>query len=176
MFTLGQISGHFRPLLAAITALVLVSFINETAHSQSITEWQELPIYGDTVSDMVFASDSHKTVFAAGGGVFRSDDGGQTWKDITGDLPKRQAHRIAVHPTDSQQMFVSTRETLFKSVDGGASWTVAFDGVEVNSIAFDPQQPSSIYIGTDAEEDSSGACLPQPRRWKKLAIHLDLFK
>ena len=75
------------------------------------------------------------------GGVYRSDDAGESWIDIAAGLPSDFAFPLAVDPADPDSAFVIplTAETdrvtaggrarVFKTSDGGASWTALGDGL-----------------------------------------------
>jgi len=64
----------------------------------------------------------------AGGGIFKSTDGGNTWNKLGGGLPEDvvQAY-VAIAPSDPQRLYTSlavTRGThLYRSDDAGAHWT-----------------------------------------------------
>ena len=84
------------------------------------------------------------------GGVYRSDDAGESWTDIAAGLPGDFAFPLAVDPADPDSAFVIplTAETdrvtaggqarVFKTSDGGASWTALTDGL--------PQQDAYLTI------------------------------
>ncbi|MFZ5979268.1 MAG: thrombospondin type 3 repeat-containing protein [Candidatus Zixiibacteriota bacterium] len=59
---------------------------------------------------------------------------------------------IAVHPDYPDTIYVaSSSGGLFKSVDGGASWTSIFDNEgspALGAVAIDPTNPDIIYLGT----------------------------
>lgn len=60
---------------------------------------------------------------------------------------------IAVHPTNPKIIYLSTRQTIYKSRDGGQSWTRMSEGLEqaqVRSLAIDPVLSSTVYAGTFA--------------------------
>ena len=60
---------------------------------------------------------------------------------------------IAVHPTNPNIIYLSTRDTIFKSRDGGQTWTAMRDGLEqaqVISLAVHPELSSTVYAGTFA--------------------------
>ena len=98
--------------------------------------------------------------FTSGGpnsGLFISKDGGDSWKKITADLPKGDLGRIAVEvaPTDGQIVYASIEcekkeeKGLYKSKDGGASWSLV--NTEFN-MTVRPFYFSRLYVDpNDAE-------------------------
>ncbi len=58
---------------------------------------------------------------------------------------------IAIHPTNSQIIYVGTARHIHKSRDGGATWNMADEGMSsarVMSLAVDPRSTAMIYAGT----------------------------
>ena len=86
-------------------------------------------------------------------GMFKSTDGGETWAEINTDLETSliNIHRIAVHPTDSNVVYIGTwKDGVFKTTDGGQSWVLKNNGLvsaDVRSLAIDPANPQVIYAG-----------------------------
>jgi hypothetical protein len=98
-----------------------------------------------------------------GGGVFRSDDGGVTWNDMTSGLPTSDncastactvhALAIAIDP-------VTTMSTLYAafmgggmsiSTDGGNSWSPFNNGLgdpSLHAIAINPLVPTEVYTAS----------------------------
>jgi photosystem II stability/assembly factor-like uncharacterized protein len=82
-----------------------------------------------------------------GGGVFRTDDAGLTWRPITdGQMPVGSIGAIRVAPSDPDVIYVGTGSAairsnvsigrgVYRSVDGGASWT--FAGLEKAGVIAD---------------------------------------
>src|SRR5712692_8140008 len=66
-----------------------------------------------------------KTAYAAGHDVFlRSDDGGQTWSSVRPALPGTDIHGFAASATQPNTFYAYVVGFgLFKSSDGGTSWT-----------------------------------------------------
>ena len=55
-------------------------------------------------------------------GVFRTDDGGGTWRHLS-SYPTAYAHSVLAHPTEAQSLFVGSEPAgVFRSDDGGDSW------------------------------------------------------
>jgi photosystem II stability/assembly factor-like uncharacterized protein len=91
-----------------------------------------------------------------GDGVYRSLDGGKTWKNMG---LKRSEHigRIVVDPRDSNVVWVAAQgplwrsgddRGLYKTVDGGETWKKVLDISEhtgVNEVHLDPRNPDVAY-------------------------------
>lgn len=66
---------------------------------------------------------------------------------------------IAVHPTNPDIVYVGTAQGgLYRSVNGGTSWTTMMDNaasLAIGAIAIAPSQPDTIYVGTGEANFSS---------------------
>jgi photosystem II stability/assembly factor-like uncharacterized protein len=62
------------------------------------------------------------------GGVFRSEDGGETWREVNDGLYYKEVSSLAQHPVTGE-LYAGTRPaSIFKSADYGESWS-NFDGL-----------------------------------------------
>ncbi|HXO26509.1 MAG TPA: hypothetical protein VOA80_04135, partial [Thermoanaerobaculia bacterium] len=65
---------------------------------------------------------------------------------------------IAVHPTNPSKLYVgSANGGLYRSLDGGASWTPLMDGalsLAIGSVAIDPADPTRVWVGTGEANES----------------------
>jgi photosystem II stability/assembly factor-like uncharacterized protein len=92
--------------------------------------------------------------------VYRSADGGATWDALTAPGELRLApvtdllpHQFVVVPGTPRAIYLATqRGGVIRSLDGGATWGAANDGldpfdipVDVEGIAVDPSEPSTLY-------------------------------
>lgn len=66
---------------------------------------------------------------------------------------------IAVHPTNPDIVFVGAASGgLYRSTDGGTTWTTLMDdaaSLSIGAIAFAPSQPDTVYVGTGEPNFSS---------------------
>jgi photosystem II stability/assembly factor-like uncharacterized protein len=97
-----------------------------------------------------------------GGGIFKSTDGGKTWKQLTRGLPEGiiQAN-LTVSASSSKRLFASVASpgtvNLYTSDNGGDSWTIAttdtrpagrIGGGDLSVPRIDPQNPDVIYVAS----------------------------
>jgi photosystem II stability/assembly factor-like uncharacterized protein len=91
-----------------------------------------------------------------GDGVYRSNDGGATWKNV--GLPTSEhIGKIVVDPSDSNRVFVAAQGPLWRSggdrglyrtVDGGVTWKRVLEISEhtgVSDVVMDPRDPDVLY-------------------------------
>jgi len=88
-----------------------------------------------------------------GGAVWKSTDWGTSWQNLWPYSPYTDVNAIAVDPRESSTVYVGSYSGLFKSPDGGATWSaVKYPGLMgggVTVLAIDLQNPSTVYAGTN---------------------------
>ncbi|HEY2124909.1 MAG TPA: hypothetical protein VGG94_05550 [Chthoniobacterales bacterium] len=93
------------------------------------------------------------------GGIFKSGDGGKTWKRLEGGLPAGviQAN-LAIAPSAPQMLFAAVaapgNRQLYRSDDAGETWKIAttderpangIGGGDLPVVRFDPKDPNIVY-------------------------------
>jgi photosystem II stability/assembly factor-like uncharacterized protein len=116
-----------------------------------------------TVAALAIDPTTPSTLYAgtSGGGVFKSTDGGANWSAVnTGlmnrsttntSLPRAYVSALAIDPTMPTTLYAGTLDGVFKSIDGGANWSIGIinpTDIHVVSLAIDPTVPTTIYAGT----------------------------
>lgn len=117
--------------------------------------------YGTLTTVAISNADSN--LFLAGtddGKVWRSQNAGGSWEDITAGLPGRYVTRVAADPLDPQLVYVTFSgfgqdlhdPRVFLSTDRGSTWS-SINGnlpdAPVNDLVPDPLLPGTLYAGTD---------------------------
>jgi len=74
--------------------------------------------------------DGDPTEGKSGGGVFKSEDGGYTWKQLPNQPgTRRMYYGLVIDPTNSQRLFwggFGTNGGVYRSEDGGDTWKAVF--------------------------------------------------
>ncbi len=104
--------------------------------------------------------------FTIPGGVWRSDDGAESWTDISGSLGLVWATNLALDPASDQVLFVTAASApghsqggVYRTLDGGGSWEHVLTDAEVAqtggasydhfmSVAIHPDDGSVVYAGS----------------------------
>ena len=98
-------------------------------------------------------------VGSASGGVWKSEDGGTTFKPVFDKQPVKSIGAIALDPTNPKVMWVGTGESwtrnsvsvgngVYKSTDGGETWTnVGLPATErITRIVVHPKNGNIVYV------------------------------
>jgi photosystem II stability/assembly factor-like uncharacterized protein len=122
------------------------------SHDSGAT-WSELTgMDGQSVRALAQApSDSHVLVAGTITGVYRTEDSGLHWKQISppGSAEIHEVQSIAIDPTDPDTIYAGTWHLPWKTTDGGRHWFNIKKGIitdsDVFSILIDPQLPTVLY-------------------------------
>jgi photosystem II stability/assembly factor-like uncharacterized protein len=135
-----------------------------------INVWSGIGPYGSSARALAIDPQNPGTVYAGtSGGVFKTTNGGTSWNVSNSGLPTGYiARALVVDPQDPNTIYAGGACGaygpcgIFKSTDGGANWHPINSGLEntvivVESLAIDPQNSSTLYAGTTACFQASGA-------------------
>jgi photosystem II stability/assembly factor-like uncharacterized protein len=99
-------------------------------------------------------------VAISAGGVYRTDDGGATWNPRNRGVrvvftPEKQpefgqcVHKIVMHPSQPERLFLQNHWGLYRSDNGGESWQDIANGVPSDfgfAMVMHPRKPDWVYI------------------------------
>jgi photosystem II stability/assembly factor-like uncharacterized protein len=123
------------------------------SHDSGLT-WTELPgMDGQSVRALVQAP-SNPNILVAGtiSGVYRSEDGGAHWKEISpaGSGQIIEVQSVAVDPVNPDVIYAGTWHLPWKTSDGGKHWVNIRRGIitdsDIFSILIDPKAPQTLYM------------------------------
>jgi len=86
------------------------------------------------------------------GGLFRSEDGGETWERMSVRVPRGFYFcKVKIHPEDDQKIYLPGWDVEI-STDGGRTFRGGWGDkahVDMHAFAFDPNDPDHIVFGSD---------------------------
>jgi hypothetical protein len=92
-------------------------------------------------------------------GVLKSTDGGITWNTtgLTWTVSQaRSTSRILIHPTNTQIIICATSNGIYRSLNGGTSWTQEASG-SFKDLCMKPGDPNTWYASSDEFVKSTNA-------------------
>ena len=138
-------------LIVALGALALLGALGLGFTLLRLAEdpWEFLgPAEGD-VTSLVFDPTTPTTLYAATrGGVYKSEDGGTTWRYLRGSGFRGDS--LAIASTTPTTLYVYG-DGVYKSADGGATWRAVNRGlglIWVSALSIDPTNSRVVFAGT----------------------------
>lgn len=108
-----------------------------------------------TDHNLVFAGTA--PLYTSPAKMFKSENGGDTWTEVSNGLPDRFPMEVMVDPCDNNVVYTvfggyDLLSHIYKTEDGGSSWNSLGEDlpdVPTNTIFIDPENTQDIYVGND---------------------------
>ena len=149
-----SMTSAVKVLLVACLAL-LVSFSQPRQATAGLDVWTGYGPEGGTIRALAIDPVTPTTLYAGSccGGVFKSTDGGTSWRMINTGLTDTGIRALAIDPVTPTTLYAGTccGGGVFKSTDGGERWSAINTGLtdtNVNVLAIDPLTPTTLYVGS----------------------------
>lgn len=147
--------------------------LNRGTRADFLPEGQNYPEFGQCVHNFVMAAGGTDRFYQQNHcGMYRSDDGGRSWRSIEKGLPSSFGFPAAAHPSDPDTAFLiplngaelgrfvpDARAAVWRTRDAGDTWQdlrsglpqeSAYFGVLRQAMATDPLEPAGVYFGTSS--------------------------
>jgi len=139
--------------------LLLIAAIWPVAPLDLVAQEKIAPAF-EHVHALVLDSTGQSLFLGAHTGLFRSDDGGRSWKKVS--LSTKHAHLdvmdVTPNPREPKTIYLATHEAgVLKSIDGGTTWKEVNNGLggpDVHGLAIDPNTPQKLHAAV--REKSEG--------------------
>ncbi|MCK4487792.1 MAG: hypothetical protein KAU38_13670, partial [Desulfobacterales bacterium] len=156
--------------------------------SQDVQVWTKLGPYGGQTYDIAIDPSNPDKMFAGtymGDGLFVTTDGASSWQAVvsTEEMPGEDTFKnhavwaVKIAPSDNNVIWVAHNYWVEKSTDGGQTWTHVWNGTMqspsddtcsncpwsdqfrfCNSLAIDPSDPQTVYVGTSGRYTNWEPC------------------
>jgi photosystem II stability/assembly factor-like uncharacterized protein len=100
---------------------------------------------------------------APGAGVWKSIDGGLTFQPSNAGMTTSTVGKMVIHPIDNMKLIAATNNGLFRTVNGGVSWTNVSSG-NYKDVVLKPDDPNIVYAtrsGNFYRSDNNGQSFTQ---------------
>ena len=167
------LSGEPLPLNTSTWTAIGPASIDTSALNGSAAQgYSGYPLASGRVTGIAADPTNPNVIFlsAAGGGVWKTTDGGLSWNPLTDNQPTLSMGAISVAPSNGNVIYAGTGEAnglsnqqsanvansifpgmgILVSQDGGATWTLenpggVFTRTSISKIAVDPTNPAVAY-------------------------------
>ncbi len=168
---------------------------NRGTRADFMPEGQNYPEFGQCVHCVVKAPTGDRLYQQNHCGMYRSDDGGRSWRSIEAGLPSSFGFPAAVHPRDPDTLYLlplngdikgrfmpDAQAAVWRTRDGGATWAPLREGLPQQSayfavlrqaLATDTLEKAGVYFGTNT--GSVFASADEGDTWSCIAQHLPLI-
>jgi outer membrane protein assembly factor BamB len=116
-------------------------------------QWAPFAVHGHDVRSILCDPTQPATMYVGTRtyGVFKSEDGGQSWAERNAGLTDTDVWTLVMDPSQPSTLYAGTHAGLvFKSTDGAATWQPSGGGMGewVSRLAIDPVTPTILYAAT----------------------------
>jgi photosystem II stability/assembly factor-like uncharacterized protein len=143
------------------TALVVPLFAMGLRVAEAAGSWTSIGPAGAVVNVLAVSPINPSIAYAgtSGAGLLATEDGGNTWRVATAALTYAGGSAldtisaVAIDPATPTTLYAGVTGYLFKSLDGGSSWTrLTWPGTAglLQVLLVDPTAPMTLYAGTDS--------------------------
>jgi photosystem II stability/assembly factor-like uncharacterized protein len=99
----------------------------------------------------------HIVYAGSGRGIFKSSDGGGSWRAVNVGLTDPYAFDLAIDQHHPATLYAATGSGVFKSTNAARSWRpTTMPSIATIALALHPRNPQVIYAGTDNGVYKSG--------------------
>lgn len=164
---------------------------NQGIRADFLPEGRQYPEAGQCVHKFTLSAKPGRLYLQNHGGVYRSDDSGDSWVDIGQGLPSDFGFPIVAHADRPDTAYIiplggagggrwppDAKLSIYRTDDAGATWQAMRQGLPVNAYTgvlrdafrIDSSDPSSLYFGTTS--GSLFASQDAGEHWQEISAHL----
>ncbi len=152
-----EVLGIWFALLSLFLAITPVSRAQSTSLSGGSLHapgaWRSVGPQPPAIEASIALDAATHTVYIAslGGGILKSQDGGQTFAAVNQGLDSPVVASLAMAHNNPNLVYAGTNAGIYKTVDGGNTWLPTGSGDLPLSLIIDPTNPNILYAGFNGD-------------------------
>jgi Big-like domain-containing protein len=134
-----------------------MTYVDRTPPVSLFSSFNDSQIAADRSSSRPYTV-TYTTGSARPSQAFISNDRGQTWTEVTGDLADKLSYasfwKLVANPGDQRQLFLGTDQGIYRSDNGGVNWYRYMEGMPAVAdifgleLNYDYSSPPLLHLGT----------------------------
>ena len=132
------------------STIVLLALISTTLHG-GVNRWTSSGPEGASIQQIVADPSNAQTAYAVtSAGIFKTSNGGQTWRDASEGLANTRVTALTIRPDAPSTLFAALGSSIYETVDGGNLWVRrgVVPGRQVAVLALESDS-NVLNVGTD---------------------------
>src|SRR2546430_2630447 len=122
--------------------------LTTTDHGQT---WTSLPASLPNATVLAIEPTAARAFYASNGvGLFKSENGGTTWRQLHKGLNAPYMFDVASAPAEPLTVYAATQKGVVKSTDAGSNWSDAQPSIFGARLAMDDREPSTLFAFSEA--------------------------
>jgi photosystem II stability/assembly factor-like uncharacterized protein len=125
----------------------LIAPVTAFASGRGEISWRSVGPSPPAIEAAIVSNAATHTIYIGsnGGGILKSTDDGASFVGVNNGLDEVTIAAMAMDPKNPEVLYASAADSMYKTVDGGASWfPIGGSGV---SLIIDPSNPNTLYAG-----------------------------
>lgn len=161
-----EVNGTRKIVLAAGSGLL--TSLDGGAHWRTTTDWRVT----EALSIAYDASNPSTIFISSAVGIFRSDDGANTWQKKSEGLPSSHVSKIIIDRANPSRLYCTSEDGIFVSTDRGEHWKkIPSAFVRIRSIIQHPKDAEIFFAAT--ENDGMIVSTDAGKIWHALSKDLE---
>jgi photosystem II stability/assembly factor-like uncharacterized protein len=122
-------------------------------NSRTAGAWRSVGPAPPAIEASIAIDDATRTVYIAslGGGILKSEDGGQTFTAANQGLDSLVVASLVMAHDNPNLLYAGTGAGIYKTTNGGATWSATGSGLLPLSLIIDPTNPNILYAGFNGD-------------------------
>lgn len=147
-------SDHVHALRVTEQGGLLLGLHGALWRSPDGTSWEQLGLEGRDAMAVGVAAEGAPLLVGGHDVLVRSTDGGESFEDLSPELPSRDIHALAQAPSDPRIVYAYVVGAgIYRSADAGDTWQAAATVGEalpgdLAAMAVDPRDPDVVLLGS----------------------------